>query len=442
MQKNYTKYKWRLSMLIEFNVTNFLSIREQASLSLVAAKGLELADSNTFLSDASVTSNFNLLRSAAIYGANAAGKSNFIKALQVMRQLVVQSSTKIQVDEELPITSFLLDEDSSLKPTEFEVTFINQGARYQYGFSATATRIIEEWLLAYPSGKAQRWIERRYDEESQSYRWGRMGNLTGRKELWKATTRSNALFLSTAMQLNNQQLRPVFSWFSNTLHVAGFGRWHPAFSIEVCEKDKTKERVISFLKAADVNIDDIELEKEKFDPQNLPHDMPEEIRRHLEKQYKDKSIVQVRTVHRLEETGRKVLFDLDDESDGTQKIFALAGPWLDTLENGYVLVIDELHDNLHPLMVKFLVDLFHNPETNPKNAQLIFTTHDTSILNQEVFRRDQIWFCEKDSHQATTVYPLTDFSPRKGVENLERGYLSGRYGALPYLASIKAVMAD
>jgi len=153
----------------------------------------------------------------------------------------------------------------------------------------------------------------------------------------------------------------------------------------------------------------------------------------------DKSLVSVKTAH-VSDNGKKVLFDLGDESDGTQKIFALAGPWLDTLENGYVLVIDELHDNLHPLIVEFLVKLFHGKETNPRNAQLIFSTHDTSILNQEVFRRDQIWFCDKDRHQATKLYPLTDFSPRKGIENLERGYLSGRYGALPYLKNIKTAM--
>ena len=125
--------------------------------------------------------------------------------------------------------------------------------------------------------------------------------------------------------------------------------------------------------------------------------------------------------------------DFDDESDGTQKFFSFAGPWLDTLKKGYVLVIDELHDSLHPNMVKYLVDLFHNKETNPNNAQLIFTTHETSILNQDVFRRDQIWFCEKDDEQATSLYPLTDFSPRKDRENIELGYLSGRYGALPFI---------
>ncbi len=422
-------------MLIEFNVSNFLSIREQASLSMVATKGPELANENTFLTDISAVP--YLLRSSAIYGANAAGKSNFIKALQLMRGLVLQSSIKVQANEKLPITPFLLDEESSLEPTEFEVTFINQGVRYQYGFSATVERITEEWLLAYPSGKAQRWIERRYDKESCSYQWGGMGNLTGKKELWKEATRSNALFLSTAMQLNNQQLQPVFSWFANKLHIVGFGLWSQSFTKNFCKNENIKKQITGFLKAADVNIDDIELEEKKINLQNLPDDMPEELRRHLEEEFK----LQVKTIHTLK-TGRKVFFDLNDESDGTQKIFALSGPWLDTLENGYILIIDELHDNLHPLMVKFLVSLFHNTETNPKNAQLIFTTHDTSILNQEVFRRDQIWFCEKDIHQATTIYPLTDFSPRKGVENLERGYLSGRYGALPYLTSIKVVMEN
>ncbi|MGR9053090.1 MAG: AAA family ATPase [Gammaproteobacteria bacterium] len=424
-------------MLIEFSVGNFLSIREQATLSLVAAKGSELPQSNTFSSN--VPAAPDLLNSAAIYGANAAGKSNLIKALKVMERLVLRSSTDIQAGEPLPVTPFLLDDESSNKPSEFEATFISQGVRFQYGFSATSERIIEEWLLAYPYGKAQRWIERCYDEQAQSYRWGNMGKLVGKKQLWQESTRPNALFLSTAVQLNNQQLKPVFDWFAKTLHVVGFGRWLPGFSIKVCEKNAAKHKVINFLKAADIDIDDVELEKEKFNAQDLPDDMPEEIKNHLETEFKDKPIVQVKTVHKLE-SGRRVLFDLDDESDGTQKIFALAGPWLDTLEHGYVLVIDELHDNLHPLMVEFLVGLFHDRKTNPRNAQLIFTTHETSILNQEVFRRDQIWFCEKDMDQATTVYPLTDFSPRKGVENLERGYLSGRYGALPYLTSIKSAM--
>ena len=241
--------------------------------------------------------------------------------------------------------------------------------------------------------------------------------------------------------MNNQQLRPVFNWFAEILHVAGFGRWSPGFSLELCEQSDKRKEILSFLRAADIDIEDIKLEKERFNIDKLPVDMPDAMKEKLANDLRDKPIVTVQTAHTLE-NGETVLFDLDDESDGTQKIFALAGPWLNTLENGYVLVIDELHDNLHPLIVKFLVNAFNSADINPRNAQLVFTTHDTSILNQELFRRDQIWFCEKDKAQATQLFPLTDFSPRKGVENLERGYLSGRYGALPFVKNVKSVMGS
>lgn len=424
-------------MLIEFTTKNFLSIRDEATLSLVKAKGDELSDTNCFHSEA--LGQADLLRSAAIYGANAAGKSNLIKALKIMQHIVLNSAGKTQVGEELPVTPFLFDEISTNAPCEFEVTFIYDGIRYQYGFAATTEQVMEEWLLAYPKGSPQRWIERAFDPETQSYVWGSMGKLTGAKQTWQQATRANALFLSTAIQLNNQQLKPVFNWFAEMLHVAGLGGWHESFTIELCEKDQNRQDVVAFLKAADVDIEDISLEKERFDPSTLPEDMPDVVKQQIEERYKDKQIVNVKASHTIS-SGRKVLLDMNVESDGTQKLFALAGPWLDTLNHGYVLVIDELHDNLHPLMVQFLIKLFHNSETNPKNAQIIFTTHDTSILSQDVFRRDQVWFCEKDKEQNTRLYPLTDFSPRKGVENLERGYLTGRYGALPYIRSFKAAM--
>ncbi len=424
-------------MLIEFTVSNFLSFREPARLSLIKGVGNELQDTHIFLPTA--LGALPMLRSAAIYGQNAAGKSNFIRALQVMTQIVLESARETRADEPLPVTPFLLNEYSARQPSEFEIHFISEGVRYQYGFAATRERVTEEWLLAYPKARPQRWIDRRYDDKAQTYVWGTMDKLVGKKQLWQEATRPNALLLSTAIQLNNQQLQSVFKWFSDILHVAGIGRWSPGFSIKSCEQEKAKERVISFVQAADIDIDDIELENEKFNIADLPDDMPDLVKNELARELKGKSIVNVKTAHILD-SGKKVLFDMDNESDGTQKIFALSGPWLDTLEHGYVLVIDELHDNLHPLIVKFLVKLFHDPETNPKNAQLIFTTHDTSILDQNVFRRDQIWFCEKDKSHSTMLYPLTDFRPRKKVENLERGYLSGRYGALPYVKNIKIAM--
>ena len=421
-------------MLIEFTVRNFLSIREPASLSLVKGTGNEWQDTNVMVPEAPGTP--PLVRSAAIYGPNAAGKSNLIKALDVMRKVVQESARESQAGESLPVTPFLLDEDSAAQPSEFEVHFICEGVRYQYGFAATKDRITEEWLFAYPKARPQRWIDRRYDEERKTYVWGSMDKLVGKKQLWQEATRPNALFLSTAVQLNNQQLQPVFKWFSVVLRVAGFEHWLLGLSIKLCEEDNAKKKLLSFLRTADIDIDNVELEKKKFDINILPDDMPDSMKDELVRRLKDESIVEVKTVHLLD-SGKKVRFDLKDESDGTQKIFALAGPWLDTLEHGHVLVVDELHDNLHPLIVRFLVKLFHDPKTNVGNAQLVFTTHDTSILDQEVFRRDQIWFCEKDG-RSTRLISLTDFSPRKKVENLERGYLSGRYGALPYIRNIKA----
>jgi hypothetical protein len=420
-------------MLIEMSVTNFRSFRAPQTFSLVKGKGDELLESNTF--SATAVNTIELLRSAAIYGPNASGKSNFLLAMQAMKQVVLESAVSLQRGDELPVTPFRLSPETRQAPSEFEVSFIVNQVRYQYGFAATAERIHEEWLLAYPKGRVQRWFGRAWNEQQKCYDWELGTNLTGEKQLWQKSTRDNALFLSTAVQLNSEQLQPVFDWFKNTLRLANVGGWGPAFSASLCENSE-KAQIMAFLHAADLHIDDILVESRPFDLKTLPEDMPEPLRDAIAGNMKDKKILDIKTVHKGTD-GKAVTFDFEDESDGTQKLFSFAGPWIDALANGYVLFIDELHDNLHPRLVQFLVQLFHNKETNPHNAQLIFTTHETSILNQEVFRRDQIWFCEKGKDQSSTLYPLTDFSPRKGRENLELAYLSGRYGALPFIRSLK-----
>ena len=417
-------------MLIEFSVTNFRSFRERQTLSLAKARGQELSKTNSFKVNAA--NEFQLLRSAAIYGPNAGGKSNLLRAVETMKDIVLNSANQ-QRGDELPVDPFRLDSTTQEKPSEFEIIFIVEGVRYQYGFTATKERINEEWLLAYPKKRPQRWFDRIWNSEKETYDWELGGNLTGAKQLWQKSTRDNALFLSTAVQLNSQQLQPIYDWFMNKLRTSQVGGWGIGFSASLCENEE-KIQVLEFLKAADLGITDIEVDTEVFDPQKLPDHMPESIKNDLVKQMKGKKVLdKVRTIHKTME-GNIVAFDLlEDESDGTQRFFGFAGPWLDSLESGNVLFIDELHENLHPKLVQFLVQLFHSDITNPNNAQLVFTTHETSILNQEVFRRDQIWFSEKNSSQASELYPLTDFSPRKGKENLELAYLSGRYGALPFV---------
>ncbi|CFR27297.1 AAA family ATPase [Yersinia frederiksenii] len=415
-------------MLIEFNVENYLSIKDKQTLSLIANKSNEL-EGNVFNVEGNV--NLNVLKSTVIYGANAAGKSNLLLAVRTMMDLVTGSASNNQTGEEISVYPFKLNSESNGKPTEFEITFIAEGVRYQFGFSATRERIIDEWLYAYPKGRPQKWYYRAWNVETLEYEWDFGNYFLGEKQAWQRSTRDNALFLSTAVQLNSEQLKPVFTWFQKTLRLSGISGWSNTFSAKRCTED-TKKDILNFLKAADVGIDDILVKKEKFNPDDLPSEMPEEIKKIVISNMKDKDVFDVSTIH-YDDKGEPVSFSLEEESHGTQKFFALAGPWLDALDNGYVVLIDELHDTLHPKLVGFLVKLFNDPETNKKGAQLIFSTHETSILNQNVFRRDQVWFCEKNEHSETNLYPLTDYSPRKGRENLEAAYLDGRYGALPRL---------
>ena len=419
-------------MLIEFSVSNFRSIAGVQQLSFSASSLKEASQNQCFSPVGSGdVQKLTLLKSAVIYGANAAGKSNIIKALGAMRSVVLNSAKSGQRGDALPLVPFKLDVERLNKPSEFELVFVAQGVRYQYGFSASVKRVHEEWLFAYPKGRPQKWFSRVWDDEVKEFDWDFGTSLSGEKQVWKNSTRDNALFLSTAVQLNSEQLQPIFDWFKSGLHIIGVNGLSPAFSAQYCH-DGAQASVLDFLKASDLGIEGLEIEADPFDEANLPEDLPQGLREVISAEMKDKKVFEVKTLHRTLQ-GMPVPFELDDESTGSQKLFAFAGSWLDVLKMGSILVVDELHDNLHPKLVQYLVELFHNPKTNPKNAQLIFTTHETSILNQDVFRRDQIWFCEKDELQSTLLFPLTDFSPRKGRENLETAYLAGRYGAVPFI---------
>jgi hypothetical protein len=195
---------------------------------------------------------------------------------------------------------------------------------------------------------------------------------------------------------------------------------------------------MGFLNSADIGISGIKVKKIPIPPMNpemLPPNMPLPLKEQFLRDIQGKAIPDIRFLHKTN-TGESVSFNLGDESDGTRKLFAFAGPWLDVLARGRILFVDELDTSLHPLMVRFLIGLVQNSEINKHNAQLIFTTHDTSVLDTELFRRDQVWFIEKDREQTSRLYPLSDFKPRKG-EALARGYLNGRYGALPFIGELR-----
>jgi AAA15 family ATPase/GTPase len=413
-------------MLLDFRVKNFRSLRDEQTLSLVAAKDKSLQELNTMPSGIKAAP--TLLRSVAIYGPNAGGKSNLIKALQYMRAVVAESASVMQPGQTFNVQPFRLDALSVAQPTEFDISFVLDGVRHQYGFELTAQRVTREYLLVYKAFKPQQWFERHYDAASGKDVYDFGVGLKGPKSVWEGATRPNALFLSMAVQLNSEQLQPVFAWFVNQLAI--FNEITPLgqhFSVDMLRKPEGKRAICDFLTSADISISDIEVVTRKVSGQAVHFDMAAgktEVRN-------EEQEVNELLFHHVTEQG-KAVFSLGDESMGTRNLLFLTGPVLDILNKGMVLVVDELDSSLHPLLVRRLVELFQNPVVNKKGAQLIFTTHDTSLLDPDLFRRDQIWFVEKDRDQASKLYPLSDFSPRKN-EALERGYLMGRFGALPFL---------
>jgi hypothetical protein len=414
-------------MLFEFRVKNFRSLRDEQVLSLVAAKDNSLSDTNTLSTGLKAIP--RMLPSAVIYGANASGKSNLIKALQYMRGVVVESATMIQPGQTYAVQPFRLDQLSEKEPTEFEVTFVLDHVRYQYGFSMTSKRIFSEYLLVYKAFKPQQWFERHYDsvQDKDVYDFGT--GLKGPKTLWEKATRQNALFLSMAVQLNSENLRPVFDWFVRDLVI--FNEQTPLntqFAIQLLKDVESKKRICDFLTTADISISDIEVVTNKVPGQKVHFDL---TAGKTEVRNEEIEESRLRFTH-VTDRG-KAVFDLDDESNGTRILVFLAAPILDILDKGLTLIIDELDTSLHTLLVRELVKLFHRPDINKQGAQLIFTTHDTSLLDApDLFRRDQIWLVEKDANQASTLIAVAEFSPRKN-EALGKGYLSGRYGGIPFL---------
>lgn len=442
-------------MLIEFRVKNFRSLRDEQVLSMVASSDKELRD--THVVETGLRAAPGLLKAAAIYGANASGKSTVIRALQVMREVVIGSAVRFRPGQALPGQPFRLDSQSVSEPIEFEVTFLRDDVRWQYGFSMTTERVVSEHLLVYKAFKPQRWYERCYDAEADKdvYEFGT--GLRGHKQVWEAATRSNALFLSTAVQLNSDALRPLFDWFDKGLVI--FNEHASPTSeaaIKMLQEPVGQKRMCEFLKAADISLASIEVKILKHKVE-FPEEVREFLGRVMHRKEKAKSVERpgenakkvellpdeieeydLRFLHETE--SGKAEFTLDDESSGTRNLLFLAAPVLSILERGSILVVDELDTSLHTLLVRELVRLFNFPRTNTGNAQLIFTTHDTSLLDAEgLFRRDQIWFMEKGGDQASSLISLSEYSPRKN-EALERGYLMGRYGGIPFLDRSKGLL--
>jgi len=417
-------------MLVEFRAKNFRSLREEQSLSFIASTDESLVETHCIETD--VRSVPRLTRANVIYGANASGKSNLIFALAVMRNLAIRSTSLPEGAYAEQYTPFRLDRASANEPTEFELIVLLDGVRYQYGFSYDAQRIRDEWLIVYKKGKGQSWFDRRWDSSKDEYEWAPFStHFTGQKDVWRKATRPQALFLTTAAQLNSEQVRPLFDWLNNKVTILS---WVGAISLwptlQRLDEPGFKDRVLSLLRAADIHIADIRVDKapgQQFEFKLEPGKVPEIATR-------DHEVPIVKYLHRIGD-GEPVEFDNRYESAGTQKLLAYIGPLLDAVDTGKLLVIDELDSSLHPMVMRFIFELVHDPAMSNRGAQLWITTHDTTLLDTELLRRDQIWFVEKNEREESRLYPLSDYSPRKG-EALERGYLRGRYGAVPMVTRL------
>ena len=415
-------------MFVEFSVKNFRSLRDEQTLSMVSSPDRAHLETHTI--DTGVRSVARLNRTSVVFGANASGKSNLLFAVATMRNLVLYSTAMLDAARVDQYTPYRLDRSSAKEATEFEIIVLLDGVRYQYGFSYDAQRIRDEWLIVYKTGKGQAWFDRRWNDASGDYEWAPFSSyFTGAKETWKQATRPGALFLTTAIQLNNEQLKPLWNWFANDLSIVN---WSGALGIgqtlQRLDDPAFKSRALNLLRAADLHIVDIEVEK-------VPGHQVEfklEAGKPPELAATAQDVPLVKFVHKVEGE-EPVSFDGRYESAGTQRLLSYIGPILDALENGKLLIIDELDSSLHPMVVRFILSLLFSSEYSSRGAQMWMTTHDTSLMDTDLLRRDQFWFMEKDERQASRLYPLTDFSPRKG-EPLEKAYLRARYGGVPFIS--------
>lgn len=424
-------------MLVRFSVSNFRTFKEKATLNLIASNyDKETREKENVITNLKYKT--RNLKSAVIYGANASGKSKFMEALMFMRHFAINSSKESQKGDEISVEPFKLSTETESSPSEFEVVFYYNDIQYRYGFEVEKTQVVSEWLYHKPKTKEVELFYRdfqNFEIHQRSFKKGAIGVKEG-------LIRDNALLLSLAAQLNDEISIQVIEWFKRLKTISGLREeGYQGYTMSKTKDPKTKLRILELLKAADLGIQDIKLEM--LDIDNLPKDMPKELKERIIKESKEENtdiISDVLTTHKKYDESKSyiedVYFSLDeDESSGTRKFFALTGPILDVIENGYILVVDELDSKLHPNLVCKLVSLFNSEELNPKNAQLIFNTHDSNLLSSGLFRRDQIWFTEKNKYGAASLYSLADFktdSVRK-TEAFEENYIRGKYGSVPYL---------
>ncbi len=437
-------------MLISFSVENYRSFADEQTLSLEAVKD------NTYPEHVVSRGTFSLLKSIAVYGSNASGKSNLLRAFDFMEKFIRASATSMSLGDPIRgANCFRLDKARAKKPCSFDIRLLLGGTDYEYGFSVTEERVHDEWLYVKREGaKSTNPLTRQFDPSTGKTDWKLRGELKGAHDLIKKT-RDNGLFLSRAAEMNVDCVKDLFLWFKKRLwcfNLASLPENLMQQTARRIEKDATFcARVERLVHDADFGIDRLSARRDPIDLSN--EDTPKELRTFMQgledlKSYFKSNLppgevgdedswdrYEVQTLHRLSVSEDTVAFSLKkDESNGTQRFFGIIGPILNALDQGDVLVVDELDCSMHPRLTRKLVEMFHSEEANPNGAQLIFATHDTNLMTPSLFRRDQIWITEKANNGGTELFSLSDIESKKRPrkeEPFEKRYLEGRYGGVP-----------
>lgn len=418
-------------MLLNFTVSNFRSIRDEVTLSMNGGRYRESEDGCR-----AIKTGFAqfpcALRAAAIYGANAAGKSSIVKALEFLQRIVVGSAR----DESgnylatLPVCRNLGADEN--KQALFEVNFIEDQIQYTYGVAATPEQICEEWLHSKTkSGRTREIFSRTF--ENGAYEWHFSSQFKSRRMVstWEKATRENALFLSTAIQLNSEELRPVHDWLTLRLRIVSHSNFLATLvtSRQFLEKEHERSEMLSLVQLADPTVIDVSVEAKEVDNSETLSMFSEELKAKLLESAASQVHYDVTFTHKIP-GGSEFKLDLDEESDGTQMVYRYAAPFLQSVSNNFVVVVDELDNSLHPILLEQFVAIFTEPKNVSSEAQIIFTTHDSALLASDVLGRDQIWFADNSGMKGTKLTPLVDYKPRK-TDRLQKAYLQGRFKAIP-----------
>lgn len=425
-------------MLVEFRVGNFRSFKDEVTLSMVASADKEHLATHTV----KISNKLSLLRSAAIYGANASGKSNLFKAMAFMRSFVLNSSRESQATEKIDVEKFRLSTETENKPSSFEIIFLIENIRYRYGFEVDENQVHNEWLYYVPTIREATLFIR----EKGVIKVGpdfKEGNGLDTK------TRANALFLSVVAQFNGEKAKKILEWFDHLNIISSIDAdQYQAFTLSKLADKEYEEFTSKFLRVADLGIKEIQKTERSFAEEDLPKKMPLKLKKEI--MSKVYMVIEVDAIHQKYDQDNKPAADekfslFENESAGTLALFALSGPIYDTIKKGKVLVVDELTSKLHPLLTQAIIEAFHqshretgSDEALPSQAQLIFVSHDTGILKNQLFRRDQIWFTQKNEYGATNLYSLEEYSIRKDA-SFDKDYIMGKYGAVPFISGIESL---